>query len=191
MHLALLALISSSSYQSKVTPFEGTHIFQTYIYTGLHHDCRQLVVSAVRSHNILRVSKSYKSFGNRFTTTTVDDLVTSDLTGCKGSVTRYSCLFSQAEYISGVDAIMHVASPLFNTTDPQVMIDVRIGGTSIQVLMFSDFPKQLFLGRCVRYHTDSRCRCRRRCEAGHYHSEYCIARLERRFLERNDCHRDL
>jgi hypothetical protein len=37
------------------------------------------VVSAVRSHNIPRVSKSYKSFGNRFTTTIIDDLTASDL----------------------------------------------------------------------------------------------------------------
>ena len=37
------------------------------------------VVSAVRSHNIPRVSKSYESFGNRFTITIVDDLATSDL----------------------------------------------------------------------------------------------------------------
>jgi hypothetical protein len=37
------------------------------------------VVSAVRSHNVPRISKSYESFGDRFTTTTVDDLATSDL----------------------------------------------------------------------------------------------------------------
>ena len=36
-------------------------------------------VSAVRSHNAPRVSKSYESFGDRFTTTIIDDLVTSDL----------------------------------------------------------------------------------------------------------------
>jgi hypothetical protein len=36
------------------------------------------VVSAVRSHNVSRVSKSYESFGDRFTTTTIDDLATSD-----------------------------------------------------------------------------------------------------------------
>jgi hypothetical protein len=37
------------------------------------------VVSAVRSHNVPRVSKSYESFGDRFTTATIDDLATSDL----------------------------------------------------------------------------------------------------------------
>ena len=59
-------------------------------------------------------------------------------------MTRYSRLFPKAEYILGVDAIMHVASPLFNTTDPQVMIDVRIGGTRIQVVMLFDFSKTTF-----------------------------------------------
>jgi hypothetical protein len=37
------------------------------------------VFSAVRSHNVPRISKSYESFGNRFTTTIIDDLATSDL----------------------------------------------------------------------------------------------------------------
>ena len=37
------------------------------------------IVSAVRSHNAPRVSKSYKSFGDRFSTVVIDDLVTSDL----------------------------------------------------------------------------------------------------------------
>jgi UDP-glucose 4-epimerase len=37
------------------------------------------VVSAVRSHNVARISKSYKSFGDRFTTTVIDDIATSDL----------------------------------------------------------------------------------------------------------------
>jgi nucleoside-diphosphate-sugar epimerase len=38
-----------------------------------------VVVSAVRSHNVARVSKSHESFGDRFSTVTIDDLVTSDL----------------------------------------------------------------------------------------------------------------
>ena len=37
------------------------------------------VASAVRSHNVPRISKGYESFGNRFTTTIIDDLITSDL----------------------------------------------------------------------------------------------------------------
>ena len=37
------------------------------------------VVSVVRSHNVPRVNKNYESFGDRFTTASVDDLATSDL----------------------------------------------------------------------------------------------------------------
>ena len=37
------------------------------------------VVSAVRSRKVPRISKSYESFGDRFTTTIIDDLITSDL----------------------------------------------------------------------------------------------------------------
>jgi hypothetical protein len=37
------------------------------------------VGSAVRSHNVARISKSYESFGDRFTTTVIDDIATSDL----------------------------------------------------------------------------------------------------------------
>ena len=37
------------------------------------------IVSAVRSHNVARISKSYESFGDRFTTTVIDDIATSDL----------------------------------------------------------------------------------------------------------------
>ena len=36
------------------------------------------IVSAVRSHNVPRISKSYESFGDRFTTTVIDDIATSD-----------------------------------------------------------------------------------------------------------------
>jgi hypothetical protein len=37
------------------------------------------VVSVVRSHNVPRVSKSYESFGDKFTSASIDDLATSDL----------------------------------------------------------------------------------------------------------------
>jgi hypothetical protein len=37
-----------------------------------------IAVSAVRTHNVPRVSKSYEWFGDRFTTTVIDDLATSD-----------------------------------------------------------------------------------------------------------------
>ena len=37
------------------------------------------VVSAVRSHSAPHISKSYESFGDRFTITVIDDIATSDL----------------------------------------------------------------------------------------------------------------
>jgi hypothetical protein len=76
VHLASSALMSLTSYRDKVILFEGTHISQS------SHSILTVpvtVISAVRSHNVPRVSKSYESFGDRFTTTTVDDLATSDL----------------------------------------------------------------------------------------------------------------
>ena len=50
------------------------------------HSPVAVVVSAVRSHNVPRVSKSYESYGDRFTTTVIEDLATSDLSqAVKGS----------------------------------------------------------------------------------------------------------
>ena len=69
-----------------------------------------VVVSAVRSHNVERVSKSYASFGDRFTTTVIEDLATSDLSPA----------------VKGVDAIIHVASPLSHASSARVILDVRI-----------------------------------------------------------------
>ena len=37
------------------------------------------VVSAARSHNVARVGKGYESYGDRFATTAIEDLATSDL----------------------------------------------------------------------------------------------------------------
>ena len=87
-----------------------------------------VVVSSVRSHNVARVSKSHESFGDRFSTVTIDDLVTSDLQAAvKG--TRYahpaSSSMSLKHVLLGVDAIIHVASPLPNTAAPEVILDVR------------------------------------------------------------------
>ena len=84
------------------------------------------VVSAVRSHNVARISKSYESFGDRFTTTVIDDIATSDLSqAVKVCITPISYLLLEAECILGVDAIIHVASPLSNSAAPQVILDVR------------------------------------------------------------------
>ena len=70
-------------------------------------------VSAVRSHNVPRVSKSYESFGERFTTTIIDDIATSDFSEAVKGLYRANLLSTlEAECILGVDAIIHVASPL-------------------------------------------------------------------------------
>ena len=41
--------------------------------------CSPGIASAVRSHNVTRVNKSYQSFGDKFATVAIDDLITSDL----------------------------------------------------------------------------------------------------------------
>ena len=92
------------------------------------------VVSAVRSHNVTRVNKSYESFGNRFSITVIDDLVTSDLTDavkgmrCVGPLVPVSSN-PMAEYILGVDAIIHVATAT-PPAKPDVILDVCSNQTS-------------------------------------------------------------
>ncbi len=51
------------------------------------------VVSAVRSHNVARISKSYESFGNKFTTTVIDDLATSDFSEAVKGPCRSNLLY--------------------------------------------------------------------------------------------------
>jgi len=68
----------------------------------------------VRSHYVLRISKSYESFGDRSTTTVIDDVATLDF----------------LEVVKGVDVIIHVASPLPNTADPQAIPDAAVSGTT-------------------------------------------------------------
>jgi hypothetical protein len=86
-----------------------------------------VVVSAVRSHNVAHVSKSHESFGDRFSTVAIDDLVTSDLqaavkgTRCTGAASGSISL----RHVLGVDAIIHVASPLAHAATPDVVLDVR------------------------------------------------------------------
>ncbi|KAH9039297.1 hypothetical protein EDB85DRAFT_1887481 [Lactarius pseudohatsudake] len=71
------------------------------------------VVSAVRSRNVARVNKSYESFGDKFSVTAIDDLVTSDL----------------SDAVKGVDAIIHVAYALPNA-NPGVVLDAAVSGTT-------------------------------------------------------------
>ncbi|KAI9464922.1 NAD-P-binding protein [Lactarius psammicola] len=72
------------------------------------------VVSAVRSHNVTRVNKSYESFGDRFSAVAIDDLVTSDLLAV----------------VKGVDAIIHVASPAPSSATPDVILEAAVTGTT-------------------------------------------------------------
>lgn len=88
------------------------------------------VVSAVRSHNVARVSKGYESYGDRFAATVIEDLTTSELSqAVKGSCQLSSLLFlcpgPGIEYTLDVDAIIHVASLLAHSASPQVVLDVR------------------------------------------------------------------
>jgi len=88
--------------------FVGSHVVDELLRQGYS------VRGAVRSHNVPRIRKSYESFGDRFTTTVIDDIATSD--------------FSQA--VEGVDVIMHVASPLPNSSTPQAILDGAVSGTT-------------------------------------------------------------
>jgi hypothetical protein len=87
----------------------------------------------VRSQNVTRVNKSYESFGNKFSTTVIDDLVTSDLSDavkgmrCVGPLVPVSSN-PMAEHILGVDAIIHVASALPHA-NPDVVLAVRSSQT--------------------------------------------------------------
>ena len=86
-----------------------------------------VAISAVRSHNVARVSKGHESFGDKFSAVTVDDLVTSDLQAAvKGTWVAGAASSSiSLKHVLGVDAIIHVASPLPNTSTPEGILDVR------------------------------------------------------------------
>jgi hypothetical protein len=74
------------------------------------------VVSMVRSHNITHITKSYELFGDRFTTTVIDDIATSDLSQVLNSLYHTSLILLEAKHILGVDAIIPSSS---SETSPQ------------------------------------------------------------------------
>jgi hypothetical protein len=71
----------------------------------------------------------------------------------KGLSRRGTLLVSlKAEYMSGVDAIIHVASPLPDTANPQGILVVRGGHVQFRSRSHILFNLQLFIGRCLGYH---------------------------------------
>jgi len=88
--------------------FVGSHVVDELLRNGYS------VRGAVRSHNVERVSKSYASFGDRFTTTVIEDIATSDLSPA----------------LKDVNAIIHVASPLSHSGSPRGILDTAISGTT-------------------------------------------------------------
>ena len=85
------------------------------------------VVSAVRSNSVARVVKGYyESYGDRFATTVIEDLITSDLSqAVRGLYNSPVPIPPGIQHVLGVDAIIHVASPLAHSASPQVTINVR------------------------------------------------------------------
>ena len=122
--LALSALTLLMNFCAKVTLLGGKHIYVLFTCTRTFL-LITVVVSAVRSHNVARINKSYESYGDRFTTTVIEDLATSDLSQAVKGLCELPFLYSEAECVPGVDAIIHVASPLANAASPQVILDVR------------------------------------------------------------------
>jgi hypothetical protein len=93
--------------------------------------------------------------------------------------------------MSGVDVIMHVASPLPDPSNPQAVLDVRGVRAQIQAYMLSNLQKTSFPGCRLRYHARPRCRPRRRREESRYHSKHSITRRTERFLERDNRQREM
>ncbi|KAH9065275.1 NAD-P-binding protein [Lactarius vividus] len=88
--------------------FVGSHVVSELLREGY------TVRGTVRSHNAARVNQSYESFGDRFAAVVIDDLVTSDLLTA----------------VEGVGAIIHVASPLSTSANPEVILETAVTGTT-------------------------------------------------------------
>ncbi|KAH9166058.1 NAD-P-binding protein [Lactarius sanguifluus] len=88
--------------------FVGSHVVLELLREGY------TVQGTVQSHNVARVNKGYESFGDRFAAVVIDDLITSDLLAA----------------VKGVDAIIHVASPLSISATPDIILETAVTGTT-------------------------------------------------------------
>ncbi|TFY64340.1 hypothetical protein EVG20_g5977 [Dentipellis fragilis] len=109
-HLSLSQFISTSSRQTVLVTgasgFLGSVVIDELLAAGYK------VRGTARSAKAPRVQKAYESFGNRFQIAVVDDLATSDLT----------------DAFKGVDALIHVGSPLAGKAPQDVLIKSAVDG---------------------------------------------------------------
>ncbi|KAH9002736.1 hypothetical protein EDB86DRAFT_206708 [Lactarius hatsudake] len=105
--------------------FVGSHVVSELLREGY------TVRGSVRGHNVARVNKGYESFGDRF--------VVVSLTAWSRRTwwhMRYAgpsvpvSSYLMAEHILGVDAIIHVASPLSISATPDVVLETAVTGTT-------------------------------------------------------------
>ncbi|KAI0044875.1 NAD-P-binding protein [Auriscalpium vulgare] len=87
--------------------FTGTQVVDQLLDAGY------TVRGAARSKNVAKLAANYGSFGDKFQAVAIDDLVHSSLT----------------EAVKGVDAIIHVASPLPGSGEAEACLKGAIDGT--------------------------------------------------------------
>jgi hypothetical protein len=151
-----------------------------------------LLSRAVRSHNVPRISKSYESFGDRFTTTVVDDIATSGLSEAVKGLYRVATV----SYLRKLNVCQVLMSSCMSR--PLSPIHPTLKPSSTCVVSAPRFKficcltcKKLFAGCRLRYHAHPRCRPRRRREESHYHSKHSVTRRTERFLERDNHQREM
>ncbi|KAI0055434.1 NAD-P-binding protein [Artomyces pyxidatus] len=91
-----------------VSGFLGSHVVDQLLEAGYK------VRGTARSTKVSHLQESYKSFGDRFQIAVVDDISTND--------------FSEA--VTGVDAIIHVATPFPGSTSAEAVLKGAVDGTT-------------------------------------------------------------